>query len=243
MLPRALACEPALLVDPSQGLQRAGARTVEPGADGHGSRDRDLRLSRQEDAPLLHERPPFEQVRSPAGGLHPVRVHVCERQLADLPRGVGPLRRPITEARAEPVRHGPDPKVPDHLPDRRLGEAPGRRRGRWLDGRFRYPRGDHPGRWVSLDSVPDATAGGSAAPSTGGRNLTRISMAFVEVFSWPDRLCPIAPSPKSSPHGVPEDRHPALQPRLGGNQLPPRRTLPHLGCARFPQGSCGSAPP
>ena len=44
----------------------------------------------QERCPLLHERsPPLEQVRAPVGGLHPVPVHVGQRQLADFPRRLG----------------------------------------------------------------------------------------------------------------------------------------------------------
>ena len=83
----------------------------------------------QERGPLLHERPPpLEQVRPPVGRLDGVRVHARQRQLAHLPRGVRALRGRVPEARTEPVRHRPDPQVPDHLRDRHFGERPATRR-------------------------------------------------------------------------------------------------------------------
>ena len=57
--------------------------------------------------------PPLEQVRTPVGRLD--GVHVRLRQLAHFTRRVGTLRRPVPEARTEPVRHRPDLQVPDQL--------------------------------------------------------------------------------------------------------------------------------
>ena len=50
--------------------------------------------------PVVHQQPPpLEQVRPRIRRLHLVRHHMRQRRLDDLPRMVGPLRRPVPEAR------------------------------------------------------------------------------------------------------------------------------------------------
>ena len=49
--------------------------------------------------PVVHQDPaPVEQVAAPVRGLDPIAVDVRKRQLADLARRVGALRRPVPEA-------------------------------------------------------------------------------------------------------------------------------------------------
>ena len=70
----------------------------------------------QERQPLFHERPPpLEQVRPPVSRLDGVRVQVRERQFAHLARSVRRLRRPVPEARPEPVGHHTDSEIPGQL--------------------------------------------------------------------------------------------------------------------------------
>ena len=73
--------------------------------------------------------PPLEQIRTPAGGLHPVPVHMGQRQLAHFPEHLDAFGRPVPEARTEPVRHRISPQVPDHLRACRVREPPSPRRG------------------------------------------------------------------------------------------------------------------
>ena len=76
-------------------------------------------------------RAPLEQVGAATGRLHPIRIHVRQGELADLTGGgVGALRRPVPERRAEAVRHGPDPEVPQQLGDRVVAERATERRGK-----------------------------------------------------------------------------------------------------------------
>ena len=67
--------------------------------------------TRQILGPLLHQdAAALEEVRAGVGRLHLVADRVRQRGLHDRVGRVGALRRPVPEARTEPVRHGSDPK-------------------------------------------------------------------------------------------------------------------------------------
>ena len=69
--------------------------------------------------PLFHQNPALlEEVGATIGGLHPIRVDVCQSELADLARRVGTLRCPIPKRRTEPVRHGISVKLPEKFRNR-----------------------------------------------------------------------------------------------------------------------------
>ncbi len=108
---------------------------------------------------MFHERPPsLEQIRAPAGRLDGVDVHVSQRQFAHFTRRIRALRRPVTEARTEPVRHRTDLQPPDQLRDRPLVERPA------------AGRGETPPR--SRPRAPETPAGPSAPSRTAEPGAT-----------------------------------------------------------------------
>ena len=77
------------------GARSIASRPREPAARTRLWRDR----SPDVHGPVVHQDPaPIEQVAAPVRGLDPIAVDVRKRELADLARRVGALRRPIPEA-------------------------------------------------------------------------------------------------------------------------------------------------
>ena len=118
----------------------------------------------QERCPLLHERsPPLEQVRAPVGGLHPVPVHVGQRQLADFPRRLGgsaeTLRLPNVGELANEVVSGLGEQWLDALvrieENAAAGDVAGRRLHPPEGGEVAFPRG-----YIA----PEARAGSNPEP-------------------------------------------------------------------------------
>ena len=126
--------------------------------------------SPDEARPFLHQNAALpEQVGPAIGSLHPIGIHMRQGELADLAGRVRALGRPVPERRAEAVRLGLGPELPEKLGNRVVADRAAVRRREDQVRVFRQVA-----RLVQdFQRARTAAPGDRASPSCGSRGPSR----------------------------------------------------------------------